>query len=212
MKLTLYHQSALIVQSESGAVVAVDFGQEVPADTVAAYTPAATFLSHQHPDHFHMPHIVSFGAPVYAPNDVLVRFKDFPHRLNTISAGGNVNIGDLSVSAFDVDHGPNLSANIDNLGFTFISGGRRLLFLGDMGAASDIPQGTWDVVLVPVGGSKVFDPAEAADYVARIGHNGVVVPIHYHGRADRASGERFRAVAESMCDVRLLNVGQELAV
>jgi L-ascorbate metabolism protein UlaG (beta-lactamase superfamily) len=212
MKLVLYHQSAFVIQSEGGTVIAVDFGQEVPADSVAAYKPAATVVSHQHPDHFCIHHVMAFGSPVYAPSDVVAQLKDFPHGLNTIKAGAKVNIGDVAVGVFDVDHGPNLSAKIDNLGFAFTSRGRHLLFLGDMGAASHVHQGACDVVLVPVGGSKVFSPAEAADYVASIGHKGVVVPIHYHGRADRASGEKFRAIAESLCDVRLLNVGQELAV
>ena len=212
MQIVMHHQSAFVVRSEGGIVIAVDFGQEVPADAVAAYKPAATFVSHQHPDHFHVPHVLALGAPVYAPADVIAQLNVQSNGLTTIKAGSVVNINDVSVSVFDVDHGPNLSATIDNLGFVFTSRGRRLLFLGDMGAPSEVPQGPWNLVLVPVGGSKVFSPKEAADYVSKVAHNGVTVPVHYHGRADRTSGEKFRTLAGSLCDVKVLTVGQELAV
>ena len=211
MKIRRYEQSAFALRTIGGIRVAVDFGQEVLADTISAHGAIhAAFVSHQHPDHLHPPHLLAFAAPVYAPKDVVDRLESSDLDIETVTADSNVRIGDLSVTFFNSDHGPNLSAPIDNLGMAFLSHGKRVLFLGDMAVASEVPNASWDAVLVPVGGSKVFTPEAAANYVRHLGHTGVVIPVHYHGRADRTSGEQFRTHAASFCDVRLLDVGAEV--
>lgn len=213
MKLKRFEQSAFFLQTDDGICVAVDFGQEVPTSVCKNdATIHATFVSHQHPDHMHLPHLIALGAPVYAPPDVLAKLTSVSLEVVAVTAESSISIGDLSVSFFNSDHGPNLSAPIDNLGLVFTSGQTRLLFLGDMAVPSDVPPGTWDAVMIPVGGGKVFSPDEAAHYIHKLGHKGVVIPIHYHGRADRTSGEQFRTQAASFCNVRVLDIGEEVEI
>ncbi|MFA6116362.1 MAG: MBL fold metallo-hydrolase [Sphingomonas sp.] len=212
MHLHLLHQSAFVLRAAHGGAIAVDLGYEVPAETVAGLSVEAVLTSHLHPDHFHRPHLDALEVPLFCPEDVAEAIGSPPFRVTKITAGVEFDVAGFSVTPFASDHGPHLSAAIDNLGFAFSSGDKNLLFLGDMAAASSIPPGNWDAILIPVGGSKVFSAEEAAAYIAALGHRGRVVPIHFHGRSDRACGERFALLAADLCDVRLLGVGETMEV
>ena len=212
MQITLFHQSAFLLHSGGNVNIAVDLGDEVPNEVVAELDVDATIVSHSHPDHFHRPHLAVMGAPVFAPQDVVDELKGMDISQTVIQSGTEFMVNEISMVAFDSDHGPNLTTDIDNLGLTFSSEGRSLLFLGDMAIPSGTPTGPWDLILVPVGGSKVFTPEAAAEFIADLGHSGRVVPIHFHGRADRTAGERFRTCAAGVCEVQVLAVGQTLEV
>lgn len=212
MRITKYHQSAFTIQTRNGNVYAVDFGSEVPAEMVASIgKPAATIISHKHPDHFHVEHIRQFGAQVYGPRDVISELRSLDIAQRTIMPGDTAQLADLQIRAYESDHGPNLSAPIDNLALAFMADGKKVLYLGDMAVASSIPSETWDLILVPVGGSKVFTPEGAAEFLRSLKHTGIAVPVHYHGRADRTSGQQFSEIAGAYRP-RELNVGESLEV
>jgi len=87
MNLKRHEQSAFILRTVGGIRVAIDFGQEVPATTIASYGAVhGAFVSHQHPDHLHPAHLLAFDAPVYAPRDVVSRLESSGLALLAVTA------------------------------------------------------------------------------------------------------------------------------
>lgn len=208
MRLTKYFQSAFSVQDGEGGIHLFDFGSEMPADIVRKLAGATSvFVSHKHPDHLHLDHVRELASTTFAPADVVLDLEKGDVPASTMMPGDTVARGGIRVTAVRSDHGPNISAPIDNLGFLIASGPVRILFLGDMAVHTPVPSGPYDAILVPVGGSKVFTPEEAARFIESLEYKGVVIPIHYHGRADRAAGGKFKALADRQADVRVLDVG-----
>ena len=210
MRLTLFHQSAFVLHG--GGTIAVDLGYEVPGEVVAELAVDASIVTHKHPDHLHLPHLEALGAPVFGPQDVIQELAALDVPQTEIRPGDIFMVKEISVIAFESDHGPNLSSEIDNLGLVFSTEEKSLLCLGDMAVPSAVPVGPWDLILAPVGGSKVFTPEAAVEFVSGLGHTGRVIPIHFHGRADRTAGEQFRSCAAGVCNVELIDVGQTLEV
>ena len=210
MRITLFHQSAFLLHE--GGTIAVDFGCEVPDEVVAELDVDASIVTHKHPDHLHLPHLEALGASVFGSQDVVQELEALDVPQTVIRPGDDFMVNGISVIAFDSDHGPNLSSEIDNLGLVFSTEERSLLYLGDMAVPSLVPAEPWDLILAPVGGSKVFTPEAAVEFVADLGHTGRVIPIHFHGRADRTAGEQFRACAAGVCEVELIDVGQTVEV
>jgi hypothetical protein len=109
----------------------------------------------------------------------------------------------------EVDNGE-ISSPIVNLGFQIEVGEKFLLFLGDIKNYSPLPPKEYSIIFVPVGGSKVFNADQALEFINRINHKALVVPIHYHGRADRSSGLKFKELANPYCEVKVLEVNESL--
>ena len=212
MFLTRFQQSAFTLNTASGAAIAVDFG--IFSEEVESRSVDACFVSHGHPDHLYIPHLKAMGVPVFGPPDVVEKLAltDLEVPLTVIQPGDEVDVAGIKITAFDSDHGPNLTADIDNLGLTFSADEQRLLYLGDMAVPSEIPSGDWSLIMVPVGGSKVFTPEEAVAFIDKIGHTGRVVPIHFDENVDYTCGDRFRTLAANICDVHLIGIGEKLEV
>ena len=211
MKIELLRQSAFVITSQAGESIAVDLGSEVSQEAPARLKPTAALVSHLHPDHFHRPHLDALGAPVYGPPDVVAQLEGATFPVHVVRPGDRLCLAGMEVEAFAADHGPNISAMIDNLGFTFREAGKSILFLGDMAVETVVPGGPWDLVLIPVGCSKVFTPQEAATFLATLDHTGLVIPIHYHGRSDPGCGEAFRAIASAFSRVIVPAPGEQVA-
>ena len=208
MRLTKYVQSAFTIEDSEGGMHVFDFGSEMSPDVVRRFAGATSvFVSHKHPDHLHPDHVRALASATFAPSDVVVDLEKSDVQASKIMPGDTVARGHIRVTAVHSDHGPNISAPIDNVGFLITSGVARLLFLGDMAVHTPIPPGPYDAMLVPVGGSKVFTPEDAARFIERIEYKGIVIPIHYHGRADRTAGAKFKALADRQADIRVLEVG-----
>jgi L-ascorbate metabolism protein UlaG (beta-lactamase superfamily) len=212
VRLQLFQQSAFVVWGSGDRGVAFDLGYEVSSTVVSGLVVEAVVISHKHPDHLHREHLEALSVPVFGPPDVVKALTDLAAPVNVIRPGDVIQVAGMTISAFAVDHGPNLSAEIDNLGLLIEDGRRRVLFLGDMAAPSKVPAGPWDLMLIPVGASKVFTVEAARDFVEQVGHAGKVAPIHFHGRSDLTCGERFRTLAAPICDACLINVGETVEV
>lgn len=210
MKLTKYEQSAFTIAYD-GAIVAIDFGGLSPESTVQGIGKVnAIYVSHIHPDHFHVPHLETLAAPVHGPRDMLAKVPaDLAGQL--MSHESSVVTNGLHVMAFLSDHGE-LATPIENLGFLLSAQGVTIGYLGDMAVATSIPDIPIDVLLVPVGGGKVFDPHQASEFVHTLGYCGLVVPVHYHGRANPESARLFAEAANPFCAVQILGVGESLEV
>lgn len=210
--ITKFAQSAFVLENGSNTW-AFDLGTEVLPGQVSAMTrPLGVFVSHQHSDHFHQPHLTALGAPVFAPADVAEKLDGSGLCLAELTDGVGVRSGDLYLTPFAVDHGPGLSAPIINLGFDIIINGKRILFLGDMAIPSPVPSGQFDIILVPVGAGKVFTPEQALSFLLALGHKGPVIPVHYSGRANPQSAQIFQQLCPSDIDVRILENGERARI
>lgn len=170
--------NAGIVVSTTSTAIAIDIGKDVPRVDVDALSVDAVVVSHIHPDHFDRTNLEILARPVHGPREVVQALTGSTLSVKEIEPGGRVRIGDIDVVARVVDHGP-ISAPIVNLGFEISTAEHRIWFAGDIARDTEpLPDQPVDMILVPVGGGKVFEPAAAAAYAQRF-EGATIVPIHY---------------------------------
>lgn len=211
--ITRHEQSALMIRAED-KTLAIDFGTLTPAERLALLpTPDATLVSHQHGDHFSPDHLHAFGAPVFGPQDAVSQLQG-DMTTTVLRAGETVDVAGFTVAPIEVDHGPKLSVPIENLGFVIdCPGGHRIFFAGDIARPGVLPEGTFDTVVLPVGGAGfVFDAVQAHDYLQQIGHQGMVIPVHDSGPSDPGAIDRFVRLAPTHLKVIGLGIGQSTEV
>jgi len=210
LKLVKLPQSAFAIRV-GARTYAFDLGSEVTPHMLQSLGPiTALFISHRHPDHLSVDNVRLANARTFGPPDVVRDLEAGGIASTPIAIGETVQVNEIQVSALQSDHGPNISAPIDNLAFLIHVGGKVIYFLGDMAVAPpDLPSGPFDALLIPVGGSKVFSPEEAAAFVDTLESVKKIIPIHYHGRADREAGSKFKAMLSSLVPVEVLEVGAE---
>lgn len=177
MFITKVNNSGVVV-STTNTSIAIDIGKDVPTIDVEALSVDAVFVSHVHADHFDRTNLQILARPVHGPREVVQALTGSAFPVHEVKPGDRVRIGDLDVTARVVDHGP-ISAPIANFGFEISSSEHRVWFAGDIARDTEpLPDEPVDMILVPVGGGKVFEPAAAVDYVCRF-RNATVVPIHF---------------------------------
>ncbi|QXF84279.1 MBL fold metallo-hydrolase (plasmid) [Rhodococcus pyridinivorans] len=177
MFITKLNNAGLVV-STAGTSIAVDIGKDVPAVDVAALAVDAVFISHIHADHFDLINLETLARPVHGPREVVQALAGSTVPVQKIEPGDHVRIGEIDVIARTVDHGP-ISAPIVNLGFEISTSDHRVWFAGDIARDTEpLPDEPVDMILIPVGGGKVFDPAAAVTYARRF-KGATVVPIHF---------------------------------
>ncbi len=179
MRITKQAVSGLIVESRHGTRAAIDFGRDVPGHIVESCEVDALVCSHSHPDHLHVPHAERLGVPTFAAAEAAQAFEAAGLVGESLQAGSKFSISGMDFEAFTVDHG-HISAPIVNLGFHVVVDGRSLWYTGDIALDTlPRPEGPFDVVLLPVGGRKVFDARRAIDYLVALDHRGLAVPLHF---------------------------------
>lgn len=177
MLITKLNNAAIVVTTGATSI-AVDIGKDVPTSDLSALTVDAVFVSHVHPDHFDRANLEHLRRPVYGPPEVYEALAQCQLDVTEVLAGEQLRVGDLTVDSRVVDHGP-ISLPILNLGFEISSSQHRAWFAGDIARdTTPLPEGPFDVVLLPVGGGKVFDPSAAVAYASRF-PGAAIIPIHY---------------------------------
>ncbi len=212
MKITLtkYEQICVTLSTPEGYYV-FDPGSEASIDAIlASGKPKAAFVSHSHPDHYNAENLRRLDCPIYGTQEVVDDLSGNGITANRLSPTHNVHLDGLVVTPFPVDHGP-ISAPIENVAFHIHSGTCSILFLGDIKFASTLPESEFDAVLIPVGGSKVFDIDEAVAFARSSSFRGLVIPAHYHGRADRGAGQLF-ATRGAGLNIKVLDVGESVVL
>jgi L-ascorbate metabolism protein UlaG (beta-lactamase superfamily) len=212
MQITRLNNAAVIIASATTSI-AVDIGKDVAAVDVASLAVDAAFVSHIHPDHFDRGHLERLARPVYGPVEVVQALEDSALIVTELVAGDRVVVGDLEVVATIVDHGP-ISFPIVNLGFEVASPDARAWFAGDIARDTEPrPGSAFDVVLVPVGGGKVFEPEAAVAYCTAF-PGAWVVPIHFDHSMTAFSAfcEQARAVGLELLPLGVREQGSVSAV
>jgi len=212
ISLTKFEQDCFSIKIGDGRYFIFDPGSESTVNQfLGENKPEAIFISHAHPDHFSIEKIKLLDCPVYGPLEIYNALQTEVKILKKIDPGDHLVFGSLSIDVFLVDHGI-ISAPLVNLGFHIKIEGKSILFLGDIALPSPIPIDKYDIILIPVGGSKVFDPEKAYDFIKSINYKGIVIPMHFHGRADRTSGMKFHNIASSYCEVKVLDVSESISL
>lgn len=173
------------------------------------------FITHEHYDHCSIEDV----RKIADPKTVIVTTASVKEKLRGVNAqfllmvpGKAYSIGDVKVEAvpaYNVNkfRSPNVPYHPEsgnNLGFVITVDGVKIYHAGDTdeipGMASRVKD--VDIVFVPVSGSYVMTPAEAAKAVNRIVPK-IAVPMHYGGFVGtRDDAIKFKSMAK--CEVRIL--------
>jgi L-ascorbate metabolism protein UlaG (beta-lactamase superfamily) len=204
MQLTKFEQSGFILETSAGYKLAIDIGYFTPVEKLVGLAPDAMLISHIHADHFSPEHIKKLAPKkLYLNTECLEALgeESLPSATIKIVAGDKVDIGDIKVEAFEVDHGPNVTTKPkENFGFLIEADGQKIYFGGDIFYPSGLNVSNLevDVALIPVGTFYTFGPEEAVDFAKKFKKVGKVIPMHYE-KAPETKGEFIKlAVAAGL--------------
>lgn len=161
----------------------------------------AMLVSHLHGDHFSLPHIKKLSPKKLYLGDECIELlggEVLASEIVSISGKGVFSVGNFSVMAFTVDHGPNVKVRPrENFGFLVTEGGQKLYFGGDIFYPSGMPVAgsSVDYACLPIGGFYTFGPKEALNFAKTFGRIGTVVPMHY--QKDQTKLEEFKVLAKA---------------
>ena len=185
MKIEKFEQSGFIFESENGFRLAVDIGKYTPIEKLEDVKVDAFLVSHIHGDHFSIDHIKALGPKkVYMNNECRETLGEdtLPFEIVTIKEGDTLDISGVNLEVFNVDHGPNVSAPLEeNFGFLLEIDSKKIYFAGDMFYESgiDISNLEVDFAFIPIGGFYTFGPEEAFSFIQKFGKIREVVSMHY---------------------------------
>ncbi len=185
MKLTQFEQSGFILETKTGYKLAIDIGSFTPAEKLDGMSLDAMLVSHIHGDHFSVDQIKKLSPKNLYLNqeciDVLGQ-QELVSKITQVKVGDQLDIDDIKVQFFDVDHGPNVKLRPrENFGFLIEADGQKVYFAGDMFYPSgiDVSNLEVDFALIPVGTFYTFGPQEALDFLKQFKKVGTVIPMHY---------------------------------
>lgn len=185
MKLTKFEQSGFIIESESGFRLALDIGNKTSVERLEGISVDAMVVSHIHGDHFSLEQIKKLSPKSLYLNEECKETlgeESLPFGLVQVKVGDKVNIGDIEVSFFNVDHGPNVSAPLkENFGFLITVDGQKVYFGGDIFYPSgiDVSELEVDLALLPIGTFYTFGPEEAFAFAKQFKKIGKIISMHY---------------------------------
>jgi L-ascorbate metabolism protein UlaG (beta-lactamase superfamily) len=185
MKIKKFEQSGFIIESDNGFKLALDIGTYTPLEKLEGVSCDAMLVSHIHGDHFSVNHIRKLAPKkLYLNNECmeLLGEESILSEIIQVKTGEIITIEDFQVSFFNVDHGPNISAPLEeNFGFLIKVDGQNIYFGGDIFYPSgiDVTNLEVDYALLPVGGHYTFGPQEAISFANQFKRIGEIIPMHY---------------------------------
>lgn len=205
MKLTKYEQSGFVVETEKGFRLAFDIGSYTPVEKLEGVTVDAMVVSHIHGDHFSIEQIKKLSPKKLYLNKECIEMlgeEGLPCEITEVKAGDSMDIDGITVSFFDVDHGPNIKVKpLENFGLLIKADNQTIYFAGDMFYPSgiDVSNLEVDYALIPVGTFYVFGPQESFEFVKTFKKIGKIISMHYEKTPDTKNQflELTRGVFES---------------
>ncbi len=185
MKLTKFEQSGFILETNSGFRLAFDIGNKIPIENLRGVTADTMLVSHIHGDHFSLEQIKALSPKNLYLNQECIETlgeENLASEIVRVNTGDTVTIEDITVQFFNVDHGPNVSAPLqENFGFLITADNQTIYFAGDMFYESgiDVSNLEVDIALLPVGTFYTFGPNEAFEFAKKFKKIGKVTPMHY---------------------------------
>ena len=205
MKLKKYEQSGFILETNSGFTIAWDIGSYTPTESIKIYVDAF-IVSHKHGDHFSINNIKSFSLKeLYVNKECKALItEELTSEIKTIAAFDTIEIGPAKVRYFTVNHGPNISAPVENLGFLIEVDNQKIYFCGDMfyEPKENISELEIDYLLLPVGTHYTFGPNEALSFAKKFKRVGTIIPMHYEKMPE--TRDEFKKLAEEKFNIKYL--------
>lgn len=185
MRLTKFEQSGFILETNSGFRLAFDIGNKTPLEKLLGVTADAMLISHIHGDHFSFEQIKTLSPKKLYLNQECIETlgeENLTTEIIQVKVGDTLMVEDITVQFFNVDHGPNVSAPLqENFGFLITVDNQTIYFAGDMFYESgiDVSNLEVDVALLPVGTFYTFGPQEAFEFAKKFKRIGKITPMHY---------------------------------
>lgn len=222
MKITKLQQSGFIIESADGFKLGIDIGNKTPIKDLQNIQLDALIVSHIHGDHF-CPENINILNPTklimprschntlitlnntnnvsltgYINNSIESQ-QHFSGKNIIITDDSSLNIDNIQIEVFYVDHGPNVSAPVpENYGFLITLDGKKIYFAGDIFYASgiDVTNLEIDYALLPVGTFYTFGPIEAFNFAKKFKSIKTIIPMHYE-KAPETCGDFVNLVGDS---------------
>ncbi len=185
MKIFKFEQSGFILETEKGFRVAFDIGNKTPIEKLENVKVDAMFVTHIHGDHFSLEQIKKLSPKkLYLGEQCKEALGKYSPPFETIEvkADNQVNIEDIKIKIFDVDHGPNVTAPVkQNFGFLIVVDNKKIYFAGEMFYESGISVSNLEVdyAFFPIGTFYTFGPKEAFAFAKKFKKIGEIIPMHY---------------------------------
>lgn len=185
MKIQKFEQSGFVLETEKGFRLAFDIANKTSEEKTESIGKVnAMIISHIHGDHFYLPNIKILSPDfLYLNHECLetIGEEDIISKIIEIKDGDNSSIGEINVKYFSVDHGPNISSPVENLGFLIEVEGKKIYFCGDMffEPNHDVSEMEVDYLLLPVGSHYTFGPQEAFNFAKKFKKINKIIPMHY---------------------------------
>ncbi|MCX6752856.1 MAG: MBL fold metallo-hydrolase [Candidatus Nomurabacteria bacterium] len=206
MKIEKYEQSGFVIENNSGFRLAFDIGNKTSNSDLAKVGRVDAFIvSHIHGDHFDIQNIKSLKIKNLFLNAECLETlgeESFNFKINVVEVGDTIFIDDMTVTFFNVDHGPNVSAPLkENFGFLLNVDGQNIYFAGDMFYESgiDVSSLEVDLALLPVGTFYTFGPEEAFIFAKKFKKIGKIISMHYDKTPE--THEKFIALSKESFQV-----------
>jgi len=204
MKIVKFERSGFIFETNSGFRLAIDIANKTPLDNLKDVHIDAMLVSHKHGDHFSLDQIRALNPKdIYLSRECIdvMGEEKMDSKITEVKFGDTIDIGDISVTFFEVDHGPNVSSPVlENFGFLIKSDGQTIYFAGDMYYPSGMDVSTLEVdfVLLPIGTYFTFGPQEAFIFARQFKKIGKIITMHYD--IEPGSQEKFFDLAKGFFD------------
>lgn len=198
MKLTKFEQSGFIIESEKGFRLGLDIGSMTPVEKLEGVKVDAMISSHIHRDHFCLDQIKKLAPKkLYINSECIETLGEevLSSEIVTTKTDSEIEIGDIKVQIFSIDHGPNVSLK-ENFGFLFTVDNQKIYFPGDIFYPSgmDVTKLEVDYAMLPIGTFYTFGPEEAFAFAKTFKKIGKLVSMH--DRQTPGLRERFLKLAK----------------
>ncbi|MFA6476471.1 MAG: MBL fold metallo-hydrolase [Candidatus Paceibacterota bacterium] len=186
MKLEQFEQSGLIIEADNGYRFAIDIACYTPLEKLEGKLVDAMLVTHRHGDHFDLERINKLSPKdLYLGQECreLITDESPSFNIHTVTTGEIIDLGSIKVKLFDVDHGPNVTAEPrENFGLFIEVDGKKVFYTGEMFSPTgvDVSGIEADVVFLPVGTFYTFGPEEAVTFASQFKKVGKFIPMHYY--------------------------------
>jgi L-ascorbate metabolism protein UlaG (beta-lactamase superfamily) len=177
LEITWYGQSCFLMRTPARTTVLMDpvaYGIGYNPPTIKA---DVVTISHEHPDHNNVKMVEVVGSAAGGAEVIRGLTREGWSEVDE-------SVGDVHITSLHTFHDDQQGKKYGrNTIFVFDVAGRRLVHLGDLGAALTPEQitalGQVDVLMIPVGGTYTIDASAANKVIAAIKPRYVVFPMHY---------------------------------
>ncbi len=163
-------------------------------------------VTHDHYDHLSIEDIDKIATDdtvIVCPSDCTEKLHDLPGTVRGMKAGDTIELGDVTVEAVPAYNANKKFHPKENgwIGYVVTVGGVRVYHSGDSDNIPEMADVECDVALLPVSGTYVMNPEEAAKAADTIKPK-VAIPMHWGSFiGDASDAEAFKKAAKVKVEI-----------